>query len=833
MTTIRQDIRYGIRTLRDRPAFTLVATLSLALGIGANATIFSIINATLLAPLGLAHEDRLVALTTHPLESPNNRGSAAYREFEAWQDAKSFEAVGAIWTVPEILGGDSDGTSAAEDVLSIRGGPRLFEVLDVKPQLGRLIAPDEDQVENWAPVALISDRFWERRFERDPQVVGKTIRLDGVVTTIIGVMPPGIERSIFEPDADLWVPSRTNAAQVISAAGFLTVFARLAPGATIEQGRAELNTMAKRFAEEYPDSNKNRGFGVMAIHDLFYGGAKEPLFILQGAVLFVLLIACANVAGLLLARAAARQNEIAIRSAVGAGRMRLIRQVMTESVVLAVLGGILGVVFAWIGLRVFVAAAPPDIPNLDQMTVNPSVLAFATLIVVVTALAFGMVPALQGTRPDLTTLLNDSARGSSAGAGRQRLRLALVAGQVGVAMILLISAGLLINSFLKLRGNELGADPTGILTFQVRFGQGETITFTGQQVKGVGLWNVNPLVGVTVERIYDELKAVPAVEALSVGNSLPFQGAPFRPFLIDGRAASDEGAPQGAAYFAVMPGYFDALKIGVRRGRVLDDNDTVAGRRVVVINEAMATQYFKERDPIGSYITLDFVPGEQPREVVGVVQNVLLNQYADSFSPTMYVPYVQQTDTWLGPQWQQRAYASFVVRGRGDPMDLVPIVRSIVSRVDSDRPLTNIRTIEQYLVQQRQGDALWVGLLGTFGIIAGVLAVTGIYGVISYAVAQRTHEIGIRVALGASARTIVTLIMRQAVVVVAAGLVVGVIGSLILTRLIANTLFGVGATDPLTFAAVSLLLLAAALVACIVPTWRALKVQPSEVLRYE
>jgi putative ABC transport system permease protein len=266
---------------------------------------------------------------------------------------------------------------------------------------------------------------------------------------------------------------------------------------------------------------------------------------------------------------------------------------------------------------------------------------------------------------------------------------------------------------------------------------------------------------------------------------------------------------------------------------LLDDNDNASGRRVVVINEAMVTQYFKERDPIGSYITLDFVPGEEPREIVGVVQDVRTNQYADSFAPTMYVPYFQQTDTWLGPQWQQRAYASFIVRGRGDPMDLVPFVREAVARADSDRPLTQIRTIEQYMAQQRQGDALWVGLLGTFGIIAGVLAVTGIYGVISYAVAQRTHEIGIRVALGASARIIVTLIMRQAVVVVAAGLVVGVIGSLLLTRLIANTLFGVGATDPLTFAAVSLLLLAAALVACIVPTWRALKVQPSEVLRYE
>jgi putative ABC transport system permease protein len=832
MTTIRQDIRYGIRTLRDRPAFTLVATLSLALGIGANTTIFSIINATLLAPLGLENEDRLVVLTTHPLEFPNNRGSAAYREYEAWQDARSFEAVGALWTVPEILGGEGAG-APAEDLIVIRGGPRLFDVLGIQPQLGRLITAEEDQVENWAAVALITDRFWERRFQRDPQVLGRTLRLDGVVTTIIGVMPAGIERRIFVPEANLWVPSRTNRAQVISAAGFLRVFARLAPGTTIEQARQELSAIARRLAEEYPDSNANRGFGAMTLHEFFYGGAREPLLILQGAVLFVLLIACANVAGLLLARASARQTEIAIRSAVGAARGRLIRQVLTESVVLAALGGVLGIFFAWAGLRVFVAAAPPDVPNLDSMTINPSVLGFTTLIVAVTAIAFGIAPALQGTRPDLTALLSDSARGSSAGTARQRLRLVLVAGQVGIAMILLITAGLLINSFLKLRDNDLGADPTGVLTFQVRFAQTETITFTGQQVKGVGLWNVNPQAGLTIGRIYDELNAIPGIEAASVANARPFQGAPFRSFLIDGRATDDQGAQLGGAYIAVMPGYFEALKISVRRGRVLDENDDASGRRVVVINEAMASQYWKDRDPMGSYITLDFVPDEPPREVIGVVSNVLLSQYDETAEPTMYVPYDQQTDTWLGPQWQQRAYPTFIVKGRDDPMDLVPFVRSAVARVDSDRPLTEIRTIEHYLAEQMQGDALWVGLLVTFGAIAGVLAVTGIYGVISYAVAQRTHDIGIRMALGAGARSIIALIMRQAAVVVAAGLMIGIIGSLILTRLIANTLFGIEATDPLTFVAVSVLLLAAALVACIVPTWRALKVHPSEVLRYE
>ena len=833
MTTIRQDVIYGVRTLRDRPTFTLIAVLSLALGIGANTTIFSIINATLLAPLGLPNEDRLVVLTTHPLESPDNQGSAQYREYMGWrQDARSFEAVGALWPVEENLGGQGDG-EPAEELLAIRGQPGLFEVLDIQPQIGRLITAEEDQVENWAPVALISDRFWERRFGRDPGVLGQTLRLDSVVTTIIGVMPPGIERKIFLPDADLWVPSRTNRAQVISNAGFLTVIARLAPGTTIAQARLELDTLARRFAEEYPASNANRGFGVATLHEFFYGGAREPLFILQGAVLFVLLIACANVAGLLLARASARQTEIAIRSAVGAARGRLIRQVLTESVVLAVLGGILGVLFAWGGLRVFVATAPQGVPNLDSMTINLNVLMFTTLVVLVTAIVFGIVPALQGTRPDLTTLLNDASRGSSAGAARQRIRLVLVAGQTGVAMILLITAGLLINSFLKLRDNELGADPTGILTFQVRFAQDDTITFTGQQAKGVGLWNVNPRIGVTVERMYTELNAIPGIEAASVASRLPFQGTPFRSFLIDGRATGEQGEELNGAYFAVMPRYFETLKIGVRRGRVFEESDNAGGRRVVVINEAMASRYWKDADPIGSFITLDFVPDEPPREVIGVVSNVLLSQYDEEATPALYVPYLQQTDTWLGPQWQQRSSIYFLAKGRDDPMDLVPLVRSAVARVDSDLPLTDVRTIDQYLALQMQDDVLWVSLLVTFGAIAGVLAVTGIYGVISYAVAQRTHEIGIRVALGASGRAIVMLIMRQAFIVVAAGLVVGIIGSLILTRLIANTLFGIEATDPLTFVAVSLLLLVAALVACVVPTRRALKVHPSEVLRYE
>jgi putative ABC transport system permease protein len=832
MTSFRQDITYGIRTLLDRPAFTIIAAISLALGIGVNTTIFSIINATLLSPLGLEDEDRIVAVMTHPLEFPDSRGAAAYREYLAFQEAESFEAVGALLNGVKNLGSDADGTPP-EELQVVRSTPALYRALDIRPQIGRLISEEEDQVDNWAPVALLTGSFWERRFGRDPGVLGETLRLDGVETTIIGVMPDGLEDKLFFPDADLWVPSEFVLAQTISEGRFILSIGRLAEGRTIGQAQAEVDGIARRFAEEYPNTNETTGFGVIGLHDLIYGGAEEPLLILQGAVLFVLLIACANVAGLMLARASSRQTEIAIRSAVGAVRGRLVRQVLTESVVLSAIGGVLGVFLAWAGLRIFVAVAPPQVPNLDSMTINPSVLAFTGLIVVLTALAFGILPAIQGTRPDLTTLLNESARGSSSGVVRQRVRLVMVAMQTGVALVLLIAAGLLINSFIQLRDNELGADPEGILTFRVQFSQDETITFTGEQVAGVGLWDVNPQVGLTVRSIHDQLQLIPGLAGAAAASAPPFMGSAGRALSIDGRATAEDGSDLNVAYLAVTPGYFETLGVDVEQGRGITDRDDSSAAPIVLVNEAMAAQYWETGNPLGSYITLDFVPGEPAREVVGVVSNVLLSQFQEAAVPAMYVPYAQQTSQWRGPQWNQRASVFFLVKGQGEAMDLLPAVQRAVERADPDRPLNDIRTVDQYLDEQAQGNVLWVGLLGTFGVIAGMLAVSGIYGVVSYSVAQRTHEIGIRMALGASSRRIIALIMRQAVFIVGVGLVIGVVGALLLTRVIAGTLFGVEATDPVTFVAVSLILLLAALTACLVPTWRALRVAPSEALRYE
>jgi putative ABC transport system permease protein len=830
MHSIRQDIRYGIRTLLDHPSFALIAVISLALGIGVNTTIFGIVNATLLAPLGFEDEEQIVALSTYPFDFPDNRGAATYREYVAWRDLASFEAVGVMLTGVRNLGAGTDG-APAEELQVIRTTPDMYRVLGIEPQLGRLITPEEDQVDNPAAVILVSDRFWERRFGRDPSAIGQTIPLDGVATTIVGVMPAGIEAKLFFPDAELWSPSEVVTAQTISDGRFLTTFARLREGVTIDRAQSEIDRLAPGFAEQYPNSNENTGFRVSSLHDFFYQGAEESLMILQGAVLFVLLIACANVAGLMLARAAARQNEIAIRSSVGAARWRLVRQVLTESLVLSAVGGVFGVLLAWAGLRVFVAGAPAGIPNLDRMTINPDVLAFTILVVALTAVLFGIIPAIQGTRPDLTSLLNDASRGSSGGVARQRLRLAMVAMQTGVALVLLITAGLLINSFLQLQDNELGADPAGILTFRVQFSQDETITFTGEQVNGVGLWDVNPQVASTIDRIHGELSLIPGIETAAVSVP-PFLGAAGRAFRVSGASVRDEAGDPNAAYLAVTPAYFGILNVGLQRGRLFTALDGANAPPVVVVNEAMAQQFWADANPVGSFVTFDFVPGEPAREIVGVVSNVLLSQYQEAATPAMYVPYSQQTDTWLGPQWGQRAAVYFMAKGPGDPMDLVSAVQSTVARVEPDRPLTQIRTVEQYMGEQVQGDVLWVSLLGTFGLIAGVLAVTGIYGVVSYSVAQRTREIGIRLAMGATGRRIVAVVLRQAVIAVSVGLVVGVIGSLLLTPQIAGTLFGVGATDPWTFALVSLLLMTAALLACLVPTWRALKVDPSDALRY-
>ena len=833
MTTLWQDILYGFRMLRNKPGFTAVAALSLALGIAANTVVFSLINSTFLRPLPYPDSSRLVMVWSEALNRPGYQQGVTYTNYMAFKQAQSFEAMGAEWSQPRSLGADENG-QPAEKLTGEGFTPSMFAALGVKPQMGRAFAEDEDQIDTQAPVVLISDRLWRRRFAADPGIVGKVIRMDGVPVTVIGVMPPGFY--LWDNQADYWNPLQFNRLVVGSPGFTMSVVARLKPGVPIKQARAEVKAIAARQLAADPERNKNLGAQVAPMAEGLYAGLESPLLILQGAVAFVLLIGCANVAGMLLARAASRRTEIAVRTAIGAGRARIVRQLVTESLPLSALGGIAGVFLAWGGLRLFVAAAPPGFPRLNELSLDLRVLAFTALVTILTSVLFGIVPALQASQPDLVNSLKESGRSGTDGVARQHLRSALVTFQIAMALVLLIGAGLMINSFLRIQNNHLGADPKGLLTFEFRFSQNETIQPFGRY-RNFGLWDVLPATTLTFERIYERMRSVPGAQVVAAASTPPLAGALGMQFLIDGRPApppSNDGAPvQQAAYIAITPNYFAALRAPILQGRDFNDRDTAAGPPVIIINQTMARRYWPDESPLGKRVTLDYVPNEPSREVVGVVGDIRLSRQSRQTPPMVYVPHLQQTARWLGPGWNARSGMYFILRTTGDPMSLVPAVRRALAEVDPNKPASNIRTVEQLLDQQIQYVRLYVLLLGIFGAVAAVLAAIGIYGVMAYSVAERTREIGIRMALGAGSRDVLALVVRQALLLVGIGLAIGLAGSLALTRLIKSALYEVTATDPATFTAVSLFLVAVAVTACLIPTRRAVEVDPTVALRYE
>ena len=833
MTTLWQDIIYGFRMLLKKPGFTAVAALSLALGIGANTVIFSLLNATFLRPLPYPDSSRLVMLWSELLNRPGNQQGVTYNNYMAFRQASSLEALGAEWSQPRSLGADENG-QPAEKLTGEGFTPSMFAALGVKPQMGRVFAEDEDQIDTQAPVVLISDRLWRRRFAADPGMVGKAIRMDGVPVTVIGVMPPGFY--LWDNQADYWNPLQFNRLVVGSPGFTMSVVARLKPGVSIKQARAEVKAIAAQQRAADPERNKNLGAQVASMAEGLYAGLESPLLILQGAVAFVLLIGCANVAGMLLARAATRRTEIAVRTAIGAGRARIVRQLVTESLPLSALGGIAGVFLAWGGLRLFVAAAPPGFPRLNELSLDLRVLAFTALVTILTSVLFGIVPALQASKPDLVNSLKESGRSGTDGVARQHLRSALVTFQIALALVLLIGAGLMINSFLRIQNNHLGADPKGLLTFEFRFSQNETIQPFGRY-RNFGLWDVLPTPTLTFERIYERMQSVPGAQIVAAASTPPLAGALGMQFLIDGRPApppTNDGAPvQQAAYIAITPNYFAALRAPILQGRDFNDRDTAAGPPVIIINQTMARRYWPDASPLGKRVTLDYVPNEPSREVVGVVGDIRLSRQSRQTPPMVYVPHLQQAARWLGPGWNVRSGMYFILRTSGDPLSLGPAVRQALAEIDRNKPASNIRTVEQLLDQQIQYVRLYVLLLGIFGAVAAVLAAIGIYGVMAYSVAERTREIGIRMALGAGSRDVLALVVRQALLLVGIGLAIGLAGSLALTRLIKSALYEVTATDPATFTEVSLFLVAVALTACFIPTRRAVEVDPTVALRYE
>jgi putative ABC transport system permease protein len=831
MANFRQDLVFGARMLLARPGFTIAAVLSLALGIGANTTIFSLINASLLAPLPYREPDRLVSLWTSLLDRPAARFAATGANYLAWKEqTRSFETVGATFGFPSNLGTSEDG-APAERIEGLRFTASMWDVLRVSPILGRVFTPDEDRNGSPAPVVLLSYDFWQRRFAGDPKIVGKTIRLDGVETDVIGVMPQGFD--FAGTDTDIFAPAGFTPQQLTSAASFLRVTGRLRQGVSIEQAQTEMTTLSRGLAAQFPERNKNITVALQGLRASFYEDVQRPLLVLQGTVGFVLLIACANIAGLLLARAASRRTEMAVRSALGAGRWRVIRQLLTENVLLAVVGGVIGCAVVWGGLRMLVAALPPGMIGLPDARLDLRVLLATGLLSIVTGILFGLVPAIQTSKIDLATTLKESGRDGMGTGGAQRFRSALVTVQIGLALMLLIGAALMASSLLKLLNNPLGADPEGVLTFELRFPQNELMRPV-DKYRGVGLWEIFPVTGMTFDRVWERVQAIPNVTSAAAISRAPLSGSAMgMSFFVDGKPRPESGRAPNAAYFAITPRYFETMKIPVLRGRDFSRNDTATSPLVIIINKTMAERFWEGQDPLGQSVTLDFVPNEQPRTVVGVVADSVIGQFQRQPTPMMYVPHLQQQNRWLGPAWDYRAMMAFVLRTDGEPMSLAPAVRRAVADVDRGKPAANIRTVVQYLGESARGLELYALLLSIFGIAAGLLAALGIYGVMAYTIAQRTREIGIRMALGAGGGRVMRLVTVRAMILIAIGLVLGLAGAMGLTRFLASELWEVSPTDPVTFTLVTIGLAIVALIACLVPTRRAMRVNPTIALRYE
>ena len=831
MQTLWQDISYGVRLLSKRPVFAAVATLSLALGIGLNTAIFTLINTMLWGPLAFREPDRILALWSTPPGHPDQFNNVSVPDYLAWsRRSQSFDAVGAMNPSSHDFGAETDGTPA-ERIQGEDFSGEMFQALGLQPYMGRVFTPQEAAVDQPAHVILITHRLWIRRFNADKDILTRTVLMDGVQTQIIGVLPPGYR---FTDDKSEYIaPYRLNHFQVRASGRFLTVAAHLKPGVSLKQAQSEMDSVAAQLAREIPADKDRSGapwsIRLQPIREGLFGFMSKPLLLLQGAVVFVLLIACANVAALLLARASARRTEVAVRAALGASRVRIFRQFLTESILLASGGGIIGILLAWASIRTLVSMAPSWFPRVNEITMDTRVLLFSVAISLLTGIVFGVVPAAQTSKTSAS--LKESTRGGTAGASRNRFRGALVAAQLALALVLLIGSGLLIRSFLKLQGADLGCDPKNVLTFAVRYPEAQSGA-PRESYHGLVLWDINPALETGFRNIYERLSTLPGVVSAAGSVIPPLLDGGSMNFTIDGRPATDGEVPS-ANYSPITPNFFQTMRIPTLRGRDFTMHDTASSQWVVIINETMAKRYWPNEDPIGKHIRLDLSPDEQPREIIAIVHDTPTNPLQTKQDPVLYTPFFEMPPRTVGAWRGFRLQLTFLLRTQGDPMRILPAARKAIAELDPNRPLSNVRTEEDLLGIQVQYPRYYSMLLSLFAFVATVLAAVGIYGVMAYAVEQRTREIGIRMALGAGGWDVLSLVLRQGVWLVAAGLIVGIGGALALTRFISSELWEVEATDPLTFVSVSLLLVAVAILACLIPTRRAVRVDPTIALRYE
>ncbi len=809
METILQDLRYGVRQLLRSPGFTAVAIITLALGIGANTAIFSFVDAVLLEPLPYPHPERIVSVWEKP--PGGHRNVISTLNFLDWKrQNRCFQFISAVeWDTVTLTG-----SGEPEQLNAQRVSAPYFNVLGVGAALGRTFAPGEDQLGKDQEVVL-SNRVWQSRFGGDPKIIGRKITLDAKSYTIIGVLPANSE---FDRSwAVMWLPLAFRPVDMTRNYHWFIAIARLKPEITLKQARGQMDAIGARVAAEYPDSNK--GWGVTVdpyIDQVVNPQLRRSLWVLLAAVGAVLLIGCANLANLTLARGTDREHEIAIRSALGARRLRLIRQLLTENVLLGTVGGVAGLALGDALMRGMKLWMPSDmLPPQANVHMDYSILLFTLVIGVLTGVIFGLAPALNGTRPDLAGSLKEGGR-TTAGLTRHRMRTALVIAEVTLSFVLLAGAGLLIRSFNRLASINPGVDTTDVLGMDLP-------TPLSEFANSATLTNY-------FREITDNVRSVPGVRDAAITDALPMEGwSNGMPFLIEGHPYLSYSQRPGCGFKVVGPSYFYTLGMTLLKGRALAESDMAGTPPVTVINETMAKTYFKGEDPIGKRILIrQLVPGkpalgpEVPWQVVGVVADENTNGL-DNDSPGIYVSFYQSPVT----------SDSLVVRGAMNPLLLTQSIKRAIWKVNKNQAVANVQTLEEIKSQSVAPVRLRTVLLAIFAGIAVLLAAIGIYGVLSYSVAQRVHEMAIRLALGASAGDLLKLVIGKAMLMVLVGLALGVAAALALTRVLASLLFDTSTTDPITWIAVGVLLAAVALLACYIPARRVTKVDPMAVLRYE
>jgi putative ABC transport system permease protein len=815
MESLRQDLAYGFRTLVKNPGFTIVAVFALALGTGANTAIFSVVNGVLLKPLPYQEADQLVMVWTNNTKANRTQHAMSVPDLLDYRENSVFEQIASMsFDDFNLTEGDTP-----ERVQGTMVSANFFSVLGVRPELGRTFLPEEDQA-GADRVVVISNGLWKRSFGGDPEILNRAIQLNGASFTVVGVTPAEFQSP--EKGDELWVPMSfdgTDRLRIPSISTpedlknrlirFFKSVARLKPGVGLNQAQAEMSTIASRLEQQYPDTNAGMGINLVPLHRQIVGDIKPALLLLLAAVGLVLLIACANVANLLLARAAARRKEIAIRVALGATRARLIRQLLTESVMLALVGGVLGAGLAWIGLRLLVGTNPANIPRLGEIEIDGRVLGFTLVVSLLTGLVFGLVPALQASRPDLNETLKEGSRGSTGGIGRHRVRSVLVVTEVALTQMLLIGAGLMIKSFYSLQEVDPGFNADSVLTMQVTL---PPLKYAEDaQIKAF------------YEQALKRIEALPGVLAAGAATTLPMtENLITRRFTVDGRAPSAPNERLVGNYAAVSPEYFRAMGIRLISGRSFADYDRDTSQQVIIINETTRRLFWPNEDPIGKRISIT-AEGGISREIVGVVADVKLSSLDADSGLGIYEPYLQFP-------W---SFMAIVVRTAGDPLGIAAAVRSEILAVDRAQPVYDVKTMAQILGDSVSQQRLYMLLLAIFAAIALVLAAVGIYGVMNYSVNQRRHEIGIRMAIGAQPSNILKMIVGQGMMLASIGVVIGIGAAFFLGRLLEVLLFGVSGRDPITFVVFPIVLVLVALVSSYFPARRATRVDPMIALRAE